>query len=631
MNHTSIKATSAQILKSYAVGVTVECSVAQPQGNGVPDVAFLLEGPEAGDFSRWFDTFQHHKQATPDWYALWFPTPVRLNTLYWMHGPLFVDGGWWTDLAVQFLDDQNQWRNIDQWIITPAYAFSPERGERGPFSAFAVRFASINTGGLRLYGRPGGSAHITTLAYLAADETTPAHAQAHLAHLQRPAPPIFELLPPNRFWDLLASVCRVTEIAFDLQCTAGLGLDHFLDGARFREFHALQATLTAADSLYALLGTLDGWQHFGAEMIAARAEAISTQQPVIARHHGGMVWIVVPVIVDGQVHGTIENRNLLALETLDRQWHAAALTQLGVEPRRYAAALAQVPLLSSERLQTVMQLVQHIVSFAQQQLQNAREIAQLRSTKETAEAMNATKNGFLAVMSHELRTPLNAIIGYSELLLDDLRDAGVLHADSDLQKIQAAGRHLLTIIDAILDVSKIEAGKMDLDLEEFAVSVLVESVVTITRPLFTKNHNQLIVRCAPGIGTMVADVTKVRQILFNLLSNAAKFTESGTVQLTVAPHPTLPAYLIFELVDSGIGIAPEQIERLFREFTQADASTTRKYGGTGLGLALCRRLCHLMGGEITVESQPGAGSTFTLHLPRCVEPDQAAPDDGEAP
>ncbi len=631
MSSTSVKATSAQILKSYAVGVTIECSVTRPQGNGLPEAGFLLEGPEPGDFGRWFDTFLHNKRASPDWYALRFPAPVRLNTLYWMHGPMFVDGGWWNDLAVQFLDEHNEWRNLEHWIVLSAYAFGTDRGERGPFDAFAARFAPIKTSGLRLYGQPGGSAHITTMAYLAADEADPEHVQAHLAHLQRPTPQIFELLPPNRFWDLLASLCRVTEIAFDLQCSAGLGLDHFLDGARFREFHALQATLTAAGSLYSLLGALDGWQHFGAEMLAARAEAIRTQQPVIAQHHGGMVWIVVPVVVDGQVHGTIENRNLLALDAFDQQWHATTMMRLGIAPTRYAAALAEVPLLSSERLQTVMQMVQHIVSFAQQQLQNAREIAQLRSTKETAEAMNATKNAFLAVMSHELRTPLNAIIGYSELLMDDLSDAGILHAEHDLKKIQAAGRHLLTIIDAILDVSKIEAGKMDLYLEEFTVVALVESVVTITQPLFAKNHNQLLVSCAPDVGVMVADVTKVRQILFNLLSNAAKFTEAGTVQFNIRCHPARPAALLFELIDSGIGIAPEQIAGLFREFTQGDASTTRKYGGTGLGLALSRQLAHLMGGEITVESQSGVGSTFALELPRLVEGDLPALSSVESP
>jgi signal transduction histidine kinase len=619
MSHTSVKATSTRRLKSYAGEVRVECSVSQPQGNGVPDAAFLLAGPDAGDFGHWFDTFQHQKQDLPEWYALRFPAPLSLNTLYWMHGPMFVDGGWWNSLAVQFLDAQNEWRNLEHWTITPAYDFIPERGDRTPFAAFAARFAPIKTSGLRLYGQPGGSAHITTMAYLAADEAAPEQVQAHLAHLQRPTPQIFELLPPNRFWDLLASICRVTRIDFDLQCTAGLGLDHFLDAARFREFHAMQSSLTAADSLYGLLGAYDGWQNFGAEMLAARAAATSTQQPVIAPHHGGMAWIVVPVVVDGQVLGTIENRNLLALDAFDHQWHTAALVQLKIDPQRYAAALAEVPVLNSERLHSVMQMVQHVVNFAQQQLQNAREIAQLRSTKDTAEAMNATKNAFLAVMSHELRTPLNAIIGYSELLMDDLGDAGVIQADTDLKKIRAAGRHLLTIIDAILDVSKIEAGKMDLYLEEFEIAALVESVVTITEPLFTKNHNQLLVSCPPEIGTMTADLTKVRQILFNLLSNAAKFTESGTVHFNISQHPTLPTYLLFELIDSGIGVAPEQLERLFSEFTQADASTTRRYGGTGLGLALSRQLCHLMGGEITVESQLGAGSTFALHLPRCVE------------
>ena len=219
-------------------------------------------------------------------------------------------------------------------------------------------------------------------------------------------------------------------------------------------------------------------------------------------------------------------------------------------------------------------------------------------------------------MSHELRTPLNAIIGYSEMLQEEAEDLGAEQFTDDLQKINAAGKHLLGLINDILDLSKIEAGKMELYLEDFEVAGLVRDVAAVVQPLVGKNANRLVVRCPDDIGTMRADLTKVRQALFNLLTNACKFTEQGTVRLTVA-RETMDGrdWLMFSVSDTGIGMTPEQLARLFEAFTQADASTTRRYGGTGLGLAISRRFCRMMGGDVTVESEAGRGSTFTIRLP----------------
>lgn len=242
-----------------------------------------------------------------------------------------------------------------------------------------------------------------------------------------------------------------------------------------------------------------------------------------------------------------------------------------------------------------------------------------KQARESAEAANRTKSTFLANMSHELRTPLNAIIGYSELLSEEAADSGLEHMLTDLQKINVAGKHLLDLINAILDLSKIEAGKMDLFLESFQVNKMVNDVVAVIQPLVSKNGNTLEVNIADDVGTMRADLTKVRQSLFNLLSNAAKFTERGTISLTVERRVARRAgagdKLYLTVRDTGIGMNDEHREKLFQEFTQADASTSRKYGGTGLGLALSRRFCRLMGGDITVESAPGKGSTFTIELP----------------
>ena len=240
----------------------------------------------------------------------------------------------------------------------------------------------------------------------------------------------------------------------------------------------------------------------------------------------------------------------------------------------------------------------------------------LQRAKEEAEAVNQAKSVFLANMGHELRTPLNHIIGYSEMLQEEAEEAGQEEFIPDLQKIRGAGKHLLELINAILDLSKIEAGKMDLFLGTITIAPMIQDIVTTMKPLVDMNANTLEVHCADDLGTMWADPTKVRQALFNLLSNACKFTERGTITLGVIREMVDgAAWIRFRVTDAGIGMTPEQIGKLFQAFHQADASATRKYGGTGLGLAISQRICQMMGGEITVESALGQGSTFTISLP----------------
>jgi signal transduction histidine kinase/CheY-like chemotaxis protein len=274
-------------------------------------------------------------------------------------------------------------------------------------------------------------------------------------------------------------------------------------------------------------------------------------------------------------------------------------------------------------------------------------LGELAVARDQALDANRAKSAFLANMSHELRTPLNAIIGYSEMLQEEAEDQGYDDLTLDLRKINNAGKHLLTLINDILDISKIEAGKMDLYAEPFDIASMVDDVVAIVQPLVAKNGNTLEVRCDRSIGVMEADLTKVRQTLVNLLSNAAKFTERGVITLEViyeakdqrpktkdsnndAANLILgpSSLVVFRVSDTGIGMTPEQLGRLFQPFAQADASTTRRYGGTGLGLAISRRFCQMMGGDISAESEPGRRTTFTAALPATARPAKAA---GTAP
>jgi signal transduction histidine kinase len=250
--------------------------------------------------------------------------------------------------------------------------------------------------------------------------------------------------------------------------------------------------------------------------------------------------------------------------------------------------------------------------------------AALRLAKDAAEDANRTKSQFLANMSHELRTPLNAIIGYSEMLIEeanDLETAGTSDLDvsgmvADLGKIRSAGRHLLDLINAVLDLSKIEAGKMDVFVEEFDAAELVEEVVATIRPLIERGSNEFKLRIETTPGRMGTDKAKLRQILLNLLSNAVKFTDGGVVTLRVAAADGAAGTMLFEVADTGIGMTPEQLSRLFQPFVQVDAAVGGRYGGTGLGLSITRRFTEMLGGAVSVASEPGRGTTFSVQVPR---------------
>jgi signal transduction histidine kinase len=257
----------------------------------------------------------------------------------------------------------------------------------------------------------------------------------------------------------------------------------------------------------------------------------------------------------------------------------------------------------------------------------------LARSKQAAIEASRAKSTFIAHMSHELRTPLTAIIGYSELLEEEFLDRNDATHVPDVQRIQTAAKHLLSLINNMLDVSKIEAGKMELFLEEFDLAEVVAEAVQQASPLVERGDNTFVYSGPPALGVVRLDRTKVRQVLLNLLSNAGKFTAGGRVELAVAREVRAREEVVLRVTDTGIGMSPEQIKRIFQEFAQGSAATTRRYGGTGLGLAITRNFCQLMRGDIEVDSSLGRGSTFTVRLPAELSEDElggaAAGSEGE--
>jgi signal transduction histidine kinase len=342
-------------------------------------------------------------------------------------------------------------------------------------------------------------------------------------------------------------------------------------------------------------------------------------------HEAGRGTLVGRTLLDGEVvhiHDVLADQQYVAHEAQKR---GGFRTMLGVPLLREGAPISVLLLARTVVKPFMDKQIELATTFADQAviaIENVRLFDEIQDKSRQLAEASQHKSQFLANMSHELRTPLNAIIGVSEMLRED---AEALKQDTEpLDRVLGAGRHLLALINDILDLSKIEAGRMELQLEPFALAPLIADVVKTIEPLAARNANQVAVQCDAEIGTLHADQMRLRQALLNLMSNANKFTDQGSINIDARQEQEGGRdWVSIAVTDTGIGMTAEQMNRLFQEFSQADASTTRKYGGTGLGLAISKRFCQMMGGDITVASEPGRGSTFTIRLPRIVETPEA--------
>lgn len=590
------------------------CSVCDPTGDGMKDVGFILEGPEIGRYNEWYDTYQSVISPDPDWYGLQFPEETLLNTLYFMHGPFYVTGGWWTSLALQFKNDEGEWIDVPDFDLSPSYDFGDHRGSRRPFETYQLRFPTIETCGIRLYGRPGGSARVTTVSFLGAGHLDEEEAAAVLDSIKMPPPRVFQMLAPNKLWDLIVKIRDITGISFDLQTREGLGLDHFLDEEQYNEFHQSQALLTDADSLYQIIGTNEGWETFGKEIIQARSWVYETRTPEIVQHHGGMAWVIIPIVIEDRVLGTIENRNLISIDGPDLEWHRKAIHEWGQDGRQYNTALKEVPIYSTQRINEIVELLQVIITLFEEQILRNREIAHLR---DMAEKANDAKSEFVSVISHELKSPMTALKGYTSLL-----QTGIPGPLNDTQvkflgRLEDSVNQMESLVSELSDISQIETGHLKLSMSRLPVDKLLKSVAGTFEIRIRERSQELELKLEDNLPEILGDYGRLKQVFTNILSNAHKYTpEGGAITIWARVEGGKDGRVVhISITDNGLGIRKEEQAHIFTKFFRSEDRQTREMPGTGLGLSITKELVELHNGRIWFESQFRLGTVFHVALP----------------
>jgi signal transduction histidine kinase len=422
------------------------------------------------------------------------------------------------------------------------------------------------------------------------------------------------MLPPDKLWELIVKIREITGIAFDLQTKEGLGLDHFLDESRYSQFHSDQNLLTDPDSLYQIMGMNEGWAVFGKEINEARSWVYETQAPETVHHHGGMAWIVIPIVIDGAVLGTIENRNLISIDGPDLEWHRKAISEWDINGRRYSNALKNIPIYSTRRINEIVELLQVIITLFEEQIQRHREIAEL---KDTAENANNAKSEFVSVLSHELKSPITTLKGYTSLLQTGV--PGPLNETQSqfLARVAESISQMESLVSELSDISQIESGHLKLSKEALSLEKIIKSVAGTFEVHIKEKSQTLELDLDDGLSQVYGDYGRLKQVFTNLISNAHKYTpEGGTISvLAQEPSNVDGRFLHISISDDGLGIHLEEQELIFAKFYRSEDGDAREKPGTGLGLSITKELVELHGGRIWLESQFRQGTTFHVLLP----------------
>ena len=399
----------------------------------------------------------------------------------------------------------------------------------------------------------------------------------------------------------------------------GLGLDHFLEGEAFQQFHEYSQESHDPNSLYYMLGSLEGWDKFTEEILSVRALAKETHEVQIHDHHGGMGLIIIPLVINNEVLGTFENRNLICLDEPDLSWHAALIEEHGLDVDKYHHALSQVPVVSWEQIFHVVGLVQIMLQLFEEQIEQTQEIRRL---KEIAEAANENKSHFMGMVAHELKNPMTSVKGYLAILHAQIQGELTTTQNNFVERIQTNIDHIENIMSDLSHISQMETGHLQLDRQPVPLQDVVAEIVRVLELQIQEKGQMVRVDIGMNLPAVFADPYRLSQILLNLISNAHKYTpHQGQIEVMAHTCQNDDGNLMVRVMikDNGLGIRPEEQDKIFKKFFRAEDQEARQSKGTGLGLNITKDLIEGHGGDIWFESEFRQGTTFYFTLPTVTE------------